>query len=441
MPNTLEENVNRVKAAKTAIANAITAKGGTVSSGDGLEDFASDIASIPSGGGGSQPQKDINFYDYDGTIVNSYTAAEFAELSSFPNNPAHEGLTAQGWNWTLSDAKTYVAANGKLDIGQMYITSDGKTRLYIRLIEGRLKPYLGLTGNSSGTAVSIDWGDNSTPKNVTLNTSTVYTPHEYASDGEYVISITVTTGSIRFLGSNSYFSDILRKSNFPDGNWDYVYANSLKGLAIGEHVTSCSDYCFYGCGSLETVVLPIGVVLGTNCFKTCYALTYITIPNSVTTISDNAFSGCNSLTHITIPNSVTTIGSNAFSDCLSLTHITIPNSVTTISYRAFTNCRTMFLIIIPNGVSSLGSSCISACFGLPAIIIPSTVTSIDTGAFDGVRGLGFIKFEAITPPTVSAATFLSIPTDCIIYVPTGSLSDYTSASNYPPSSTYTYVEY
>lgn len=52
MPNTLEENVNRVKAAKTAIANAITAKGGTVSSGDGLEDFASDIATIPSGGSG-----------------------------------------------------------------------------------------------------------------------------------------------------------------------------------------------------------------------------------------------------------------------------------------------------------------------------------------------------------------------------------------------------
>lgn len=50
MPNTLEENVNRVKAAKTAIANAITAKGGTVGANDGLEDFASDIATIPSGG-------------------------------------------------------------------------------------------------------------------------------------------------------------------------------------------------------------------------------------------------------------------------------------------------------------------------------------------------------------------------------------------------------
>lgn len=51
MPNTLEENVNRVKAAKTAIANAITAKGGTVGANDGLEDFAADIATIPSGGG------------------------------------------------------------------------------------------------------------------------------------------------------------------------------------------------------------------------------------------------------------------------------------------------------------------------------------------------------------------------------------------------------
>lgn len=46
---TLEENVNRVKVAKTAIGAAITAKGGTVASGDGLEEFAADIATIPSG--------------------------------------------------------------------------------------------------------------------------------------------------------------------------------------------------------------------------------------------------------------------------------------------------------------------------------------------------------------------------------------------------------
>lgn len=47
---TLEENVNRVKVAKTAIGAAITAKGGTVGANDGLEEFAADIATIPSGG-------------------------------------------------------------------------------------------------------------------------------------------------------------------------------------------------------------------------------------------------------------------------------------------------------------------------------------------------------------------------------------------------------
>lgn len=52
MPSTLKQVVDRVKVAKTDIAEAITAKGGTVASGDGLEEFAADIATIPSGGGG-----------------------------------------------------------------------------------------------------------------------------------------------------------------------------------------------------------------------------------------------------------------------------------------------------------------------------------------------------------------------------------------------------
>lgn len=48
--HTIAENLQRLQTAKTAIGSAITAKGGTVSSGDGLEEFASDIATIPSGG-------------------------------------------------------------------------------------------------------------------------------------------------------------------------------------------------------------------------------------------------------------------------------------------------------------------------------------------------------------------------------------------------------
>ena len=32
---------------------------------------------------------DVTFYDYDGTIVASYTAADFANLSAMPANPTY----------------------------------------------------------------------------------------------------------------------------------------------------------------------------------------------------------------------------------------------------------------------------------------------------------------------------------------------------------------
>jgi hypothetical protein len=49
MSNTIAQNLGRLQAARTSISNAITAKGGTVSAGDGLEDFPADIATIPTG--------------------------------------------------------------------------------------------------------------------------------------------------------------------------------------------------------------------------------------------------------------------------------------------------------------------------------------------------------------------------------------------------------
>lgn len=47
MPNTIADNLTRLQQAKSNIANAIIAKGGTVNSGDGLEDFSTDIGTIP----------------------------------------------------------------------------------------------------------------------------------------------------------------------------------------------------------------------------------------------------------------------------------------------------------------------------------------------------------------------------------------------------------
>ena len=69
------------------------------------------------------------------------------------------------------------------------------------------------------------------------------------------------------------------------------------------------------------------------------------------------------------------------------------------------------------------------------------MTSIATKAFQNCYGLGSIHFKPTTPPTVDASdAFSNLPTDCKIYVPTGKLTTYTGTSNYPSSSTYTYIE-
>ena len=75
--------------------------------------------------------------------------------------------------------------------------------------------------------------------------------------------------------------------------------------------------------------------LGDYAFYCCSGLTSLTIPSSVTSISNHAFSGCSGLTSLTLPSGVTEIGWGAFSGCSGLTSLTIPSSVTSIGKNAF----------------------------------------------------------------------------------------------------------
>lgn len=320
----------------------------------------------------------------------------------------------------------------------MYITDDGKTRVYISLEEGRLAPTCGFGLN--GTA-AINWGDGSTDTVTGTNVNTVInTQHTYAAAGDYVITIDVT-GNLRIVGNNAYNSQLLWK-NVTNSNVNRVYQNAVQKVELGRNV-SIGDNAFRGCYSLTTVTIPDSVTsIGSSAFQNCRSLTTVIIPDSVTSIGNYAFNGCYGLMSVIIPDSVTSIGSAAFQGCYSLTTVIIPDSMTSTGDYTFSACNSLMSIVIPDSVTIIGSNAFSSCDGFMSVIIPDSVTSIGNYAFSGCYGLGSMRFAATTPPTVaSIGAWTGIPTDCIIYVPSGTLAAYTSASNYPSSSSYTYVEY
>ena len=112
------------------------------------------------------------------------------------------------------------------------------------------------------------------------------------------------------------------------------------------------------------------------------AVTSVTIPDSVTSISDEAFINCPKLTNISIPNSVTYIGFSAFSSCTSLKSITLPSSLSFISGALFLGCSQLTTIHIPDSVSSIRQYAFYNCGKLETIRIPVSVTSIGSYAFD-----------------------------------------------------------
>lgn len=341
------------------------------------------------------PLKDVNFIDYDGTCLYSYTLAEFAALTELPPNPSHEGLVSNGWMYTLQQAQAQAASDGKLYVGHLYKTTDGRTRIKIRLAEGRLSPYLGQYIDGTAT---VDWGDGSATSTVTGSSlgTIVSTQHTYPSAGEYIIYIAVNSGRLR-LGGNANYGQVLWANETASATRtkNAVYMIGITELNIG-------DNCQIGSTPLYSAIYakltyPSYEVIGTSLYG--FGLgqhlpPILCLPYGMTALGNYAI--CNNFVReVQIPDTVTSIGNNVFQNC----------------------------------------------YAIASLIIPSSVTSIGTNCFSNCYGLAELHFKSATPPTVANSNaFTNLPTDCKIYVPQGSLSAYTSATNYPSSSTYTYVE-
>lgn len=374
-------------------------------------------------GGGETPEaplSDVNFYDYDGKRVASYTAADFAALTEMPANPSHQGLTAQGWNWSLSDARAYVAENGILDIGQMYITDDGKTRLYITIAEtGRMEVPL-VFSQSAANGVSVDWGDGSAAE-TRAGTGIATMTHTYAAPGDYVITLEVTAGTISLGGSGN--GAVIGANN----NANYVYSNMLLKAEIGKDTALGS--AFNACGSLKSATLPLSVTaFGNNCFYQC-GLKSLTVPSSLTTMGSNAINGCTALEVLSLPKGLTTINTNSIASATICRRICFP-PINTLSANTLFSFSNMVKLALPEGIERLEGSAIQNCKSLTKVTIPSTVTFLGISCLSNDYGLAELHLKPTTPPTFNTNTLQNLSADCKIYVPAASLATYQGASGW-----------
>ena len=389
------------------------------------------VSLLPIAGGSSNSTdfNDVNFRDYDGTIVNSYSASDFLALSAMPNNPSHDELTSQGWNWLLSDAKAYVTEYGKLEIGQMYITDDGKTRIYIHLDNSDfLSPYLVIAVN--GTVV-VDWGDGSNMDTMTgtSNTTLKYQQHVYATTGDYTITLNPTSGSFAFYGASDHAS-VLRTVGAADNRArSQAYSNAITKIEIGSSAY-IGNYGFQKISKCKSITIPSSVTsIESNAFYYCYALRSITIPSGVTSITNYTFGYCYTLQSITISSSVTSIAGYAFSYCYTLQSITIPSSVTSIGSYAFYYCYALQSITIPSSVTIIWNYAFGYCYTLQSITIPSDVTSIGNNAFAYCYDMREYHILPTTVPAFGTNVFSGIMSGTVIYVPSGMLNAYQTATN------------
>ena len=435
------------------VADAIREKGGTSNELDFPSGFVSAVSNI------STEMKDVNFIDYDGTLLYSYTAEEFANLEVMPEIPAHEDLSATEWTYTLSNAKEYVSEYKCLDLSPSY-TYTGKAKtsvLYIHFDEDTPADLLTFGVRlkvTYGGSATIDWGDGSNNETET-SISFVTHDHTYAEPGDYAIEVTVSSGYVYLGGGSSGYAV------YGTASTDRIHvASRLRKVILGEGAKETGSYCFSNCYNLETIIISANAsvmmieessfinchkvkhitfpscvgALNSNCFDLCYGLRTLsfayggvtavsntiwgntsdmssnikslTLPAVARIIGTNLISNNKQLTRCTLPKAMLSLGSGTFSGCSNLKKVNFPSGITAIPNSFCSSCVNLEEINIPSGVTSLGASCFSGVWKLKEINIPSGVISIGDSAFSNCHSLKTLTIpDSVT--TFGSSAFVS----------------------------------
>ena len=215
---TIAQKLKYLEDTKTAIGNAITVKGGSVT-GKTFRQYATEISNLPSGGGGTPIAVSNDVSDYTGgttfnfltqiTDVNWPSGITSIDNSSFSDCSSLTSVTIPNSVTSIGDYAFQFCSSLKSVTIPSSMTSIGDYVFY---------------GCSSLTSVTIHSG---------------------------VTSI----GYSAFYDCSSMTSVTIPNSVTSIGDYAFYDCSSLKSVTIPSSMTSIGDYAFYGCSDLESITI------------------------------------------------------------------------------------------------------------------------------------------------------------------------------------------
>lgn len=178
--------------------------------------------------------------------------------------------------------------------------------------------------------------------------------------------------------------------------------NLIKSIVVGEGITSLGRLIFNKCTAAESVSLPSTLTKMSDTtvprygtFRECTSLKSITMPANLEMIGPYCFMDCTALTTVILNDKLTSIGTYAFNNCSALKSIKFPDSLTSIGISAFEDCKDLTTVTYGTGITETGNMAFRNA-SVSKVNFSSTITEVSPWSF---YGCNFVKLEI--PDTVT----------------------------------------
>lgn len=208
----------------------------------------------------------------------------------------------------------------------------------------------------------------------------------YARKASKIILVNVPVTAIpdyEFDGCTGLQEIVLPNGITSIGKFAFRNCNKLTAIALPETVTSIGESAFDACVSLEAINIPNAVVnISKGAFGGCIGLQSMDITNPKVVLGASVFEGCTELKKVTLPEGITSIPASFFASS-GIVEITVPTTVTEISQSAFNATYSLNSVDLSKCtmLKTIGTSAFAGS-GLASIVLPNGLQSIKGNAFE-----------------------------------------------------------